>query len=68
MSLAEIKKAVGELSARELTELTAFLVAQDNAAWDKQIETDAAAGKLDSLFEEAEKERASGSLRDWPAE
>jgi hypothetical protein len=68
MSLAEIKKAVGGLSARELTELTVFLVAQDNAAWDKQLETDAAAGKLDFLFEEAEKERARGSLRDWPAE
>jgi hypothetical protein len=68
MSLAEIKKAVGGLSARELTELTVFLVAQDNAAWDKQLETDAAAGKLDLLFEEAEKERARGSLRDWPAE
>jgi hypothetical protein len=67
MSLTEIKEAVGQLSARELTELTAFLVAQDNAAWDKQIETDSAAGKLDFLFEEAEKERASGGLRDWPA-
>jgi len=66
MSLAEIKQAVAELSPQELTALTAFLVQLDNAAWDKQIEADAAAGKLDFLFDEAEKERAAGKLRDWP--
>ncbi len=38
----------------------------DQAAWDKQIEADSASGKLDFLFEEAEKERAAGTLRDWP--
>jgi hypothetical protein len=66
MSLAEIKKAVGQLSPRELAELAAFISEQDNAAWDAQIEQDAAAGKLDFLFEEAERERAAGKLRDWP--
>jgi hypothetical protein len=49
-----------------VTALTAFLVELDNAAWDKQIEADAASGKLDFLFEEAEKERTRGTLRDWP--
>ena len=66
MSLAEIKSAVRELSPKELTELAAFISKQDNAAWDKQIEQDATAGKLDFLFEEAECERAAGKLRDWP--
>lgn len=66
MSLAEIKQAVAELPPRELTALTAFLVRLDNATWDKQIETDSASGKLDFLFAEAEKERADGTLRDWP--
>jgi hypothetical protein len=30
------------------------------------MDQDAAAGKLDSLFEEAEAGRKSGQLRDWP--
>jgi hypothetical protein len=66
VSLAEIKQAVTKLRPEEVTALTAFLVELDNAAWDKQIEADAASGKLDFLFEEAEKERTRGTLRDWP--
>jgi hypothetical protein len=66
VTLAEIKQAVTKLRPEEVTALTAFLVELDNAAWDKQIEADAASGKLDFLFEEAEKERTRGTLRDWP--
>ena len=66
MSLAEIKSAVRQLSPKELAELAAFISEHDNAAWDKQMEEDAATGKLDFLFEEADQERASGNLRDWP--
>jgi len=66
MSLSEIKNAVRELSPKELAELAAFISNQDNAAWDKQIEEDAASGKLDFLFDEAERERTTGQLRDWP--
>lgn len=67
MSLTEIKSAVRQLSAKELAELAAFIAKQDNAAWEKLMEQDAASGKLDFLFEEAERERAAGKLRDWPA-
>lgn len=66
MSLSEIKNAVRELSPEELAELAAFISTQDNAAWNKQIEEDAASGKLDFLFDEAERERTAGQLRDWP--
>ena len=66
MDLAEIKSAVEELSPKELDELIAFIRDRDIAAWDAQIEEDAAAGKLDFLFEEAEQTRADGTLRDWP--
>ena len=66
MSLAEIKSAVRELSPKELAELTAFISEQGNAAWNKQIEQDAALGKLDFLFQEADQERRAGKLRDWP--
>ena len=66
MSLAEIKSAVNELSVKELAELATFIRERDNSAWDQQIEEDAAAGKLDLLFEEAEKARTAGTMRDWP--
>jgi hypothetical protein len=66
MSLAEIKDAVRTLSPKELTELAKFVTEQDNAAWDKQMEEDAARGKLDFLFDEAKRERFGGQLRDWP--
>jgi hypothetical protein len=66
MSLAEIKNAVEGLAPKELAELIAFIRERDGAAWDRQIENDAAAGKLDFLFEEAEQARAAGTLRDWP--
>lgn len=66
MSLSEIKRAVSELSPAELTELASFILRQDNAAWDAQMDEDAAAGRLDFLFDEAVRERAAGQLRDWP--
>ena len=56
MSLSEIKSAVRELSPKELAELAAFVAKQDNAAWDNQMEENAASGKLDFLFDEAERE------------
>ena len=37
-------------------------------SWTRQMEEDAAGGKLDFLFAEAEKERAAAKLRDWPEE
>jgi hypothetical protein len=66
MSLTEIKSAVRELSPKELAELAEFILKQDNVAWTRQIQDDAAGGKLDFLFDEADRERAAGQLRDWP--
>lgn len=66
MSLPEIKNAVDALSPAELAELAAYVRERDSAAWDAQIEEDAATGKLDFLFEEAEEARMNGTLRDWP--
>lgn len=57
----EIRSAMRQLPPKDLAELAAFILDQDNAAWDKQIEQDAASGKLDFLFEEAERERAAGN-------
>ncbi|HSH39021.1 MAG TPA: hypothetical protein VK993_09565 [Chthoniobacterales bacterium] len=66
MSVTELVKAAKELPPTELAALTAELVRLDNEQWDKQIRDDAASGKLDFLFEEADRERASGTVRAWP--
>jgi hypothetical protein len=66
MSLAEIKSAVRKLSPKELADLAAFVSEQDNAVWSEQIAQDAASGKLDFLFQEADDERQAGELRNWP--
>ncbi|MFN2476311.1 MAG: hypothetical protein ABR526_08230 [Chthoniobacterales bacterium] len=68
MSLAELKNAVRELPPNELAELAAFVAEQDNAAWDKQMDEDSVSGKLDFLFDEANRAEAAGELRDWPAD
>ena len=67
MSLLEIKSAVDALSPAELAELASYVRERDSSAWDAQIEQDAAAGKLDFLFEEADAARTSGTLQDWPS-
>jgi hypothetical protein len=66
MSLVEIKSAVNKLTVKEIAELAGFIRERDNSAWDQQIEEDSAAGKLDFLFEEAERAEMEGTLRDWP--
>jgi len=68
MSLTEIKSAVRGLSPKELAELTVFISEQDNAVWCEQMGQDAASGKLDFLFKEADDERQAGKLHDWPEE
>ena len=48
-----IKNAIKRLSAPELEQLLEWFVQYDADAWDKQIQADAAAGRLDALAEEA---------------
>jgi hypothetical protein len=40
MSLAEIEKAVKDLTPAELTKLAAYIVDQDKLGWDEQLEED----------------------------
>ena len=60
MSLAEIKTAVDRLSPKEFAELIAFLRERDEDAWDKQLEEDVAAGKLDYLANKADADFEAG--------
>jgi hypothetical protein len=59
-TVEEIEKAIAALPKDEFWKLTDRPVAQRNDVWDKEIEEDSAAGRLDVLWQEAEKEIAAG--------
>jgi hypothetical protein len=58
--LEAIEKKVSGLSAQELAEFRQWFTEFDAAAWDRRIERDAKAGKLDSLADEALRAHAAG--------
>ena len=58
-----IEQAVEALPPSELAEFRRWFAEFDAAAWDKQIEHDAAAGKLDVLAAEALDDFRTGPAR-----
>ena len=56
MTIDDLENAVAGLSGDDLAQFRAWFVDFDSAAWDRQVEQDAAAGKLDSLADEAHRE------------
>jgi hypothetical protein len=61
-----IEAEISQLSREEVRQLALWLTEYDFKLWDRQIEEDSQAGRLNSLFEEAETGRKQGTLRDWP--
>ena len=59
-----IEIAVPKLPPADLAEFRRWFTEFDAAAWDAQIEADAAAGKLDALAEEALAEFGNGKARE----
>jgi hypothetical protein len=59
-TVEKIEKAVAALSASEFAEFSAWFEAFQNDLWDRRIERDAAAGKLDSLADAARAEHRAG--------
>ncbi len=62
----EIEAAIECLSSEDYRRMVERVVAREQERWDEQIHRDAAAGKLDFLCEEAERETAQGVVREWP--
>ena len=56
----EIESAILKLSPRDLSKLAEWVLDLDEQNWDKQIERDVAAGKLNFLATEAFAELESG--------
>ncbi len=63
-NLEQIENAVRQLSPRELAAFRAWFAELDAEAWDRQIEEDIAAGKLDALAEEALNDLRNGRCAD----
>ncbi|MFZ4695991.1 MAG: hypothetical protein ACOYMV_12775 [Verrucomicrobiia bacterium] len=66
-TVEQIETEIEHLSPQDMHRVADWLAEYRAQLWDKQIEEDAGAGKLDLLFEEAEKERQTDRLRDWPS-
>jgi hypothetical protein len=60
----ELKMEIERLREEEFTELVRWLSEKDWERWDKEIEADSAAGRLDFLVHEALDAKAKGSLKD----
>ncbi len=67
-TVEEIERAAEQLAPSDFDRLAAWVSARYHQLWSRQMEDDAAAGKLDFLFDEADAERGAGQLRDWPSD
>lgn len=65
-SVTEIESAIRGLPEEEFWKLADWFDELRSEAWDRQIEADAASGRLDFLFEEAARERSEGKSIPWP--
>ena len=65
-TVLEIERAIEKLPAPDLTRLARWILERDNEYWDRQMNDDAASGKLDFLVKEAKAARKNKTLRDWP--
>ena len=62
----EIETAIKALPREELSELWQWWDEYRETEWDRQIEADAKAGKLDRFMEEALEEHRQGKTRPLP--
>ena len=66
MSLREIKQAIEKLNSAEFQQFAEWFEAHSEhqaELWDRQIEADSKAGRLDALFAEADCEFEAGNCK-----
>lgn len=61
--VGKIEEEVQALSPAELAHFRAWFLEYDGAAWDRQVEQDVQAGRLDDLAEEALREHKAGKTK-----
>ena len=60
----EIEQAIDNLTPEEFQQISRWILEKDQDLWDRQLDEDSAAGRLDFLFAEADQD----DLREWPRE
>jgi hypothetical protein len=63
-NVIEIEHAVRNLPPEELAKFRSWFAEYDGVQWDKQIESDVAAGRLDRLADEALEDLRTGRCKD----
>jgi hypothetical protein len=58
--LEALEDEIKKLSPTEFAQLRVLLLEEDWKRWNQQIEQDSASGKLDALFDEAERAHLAG--------
>ena len=64
--IEEIEAAVERLPTEDYERFAKWFHEHEQKRWDQQLDRDSAAGRLDFLFEEADCDAASATLREWP--
>lgn len=59
----QLELEIAKLDSHEFAQLRDWLLEQDWAEWDRQIERDGAGGKLDGLMKRALADHAAGKSR-----
>jgi hypothetical protein len=52
-AIEQIKQAIEKLSPEDFIRLSAWIYEREQSQWDRDLDADSIAGKLDSLFNEA---------------
>ncbi len=63
MSVQEIEAAIAKFSRDEREQVRAWLDEFEAEVWDRQIEEDAQAGRLDSLLQQTKREYVAGQRK-----
>ena len=63
-TVTEIEQAIQSLPPDQLAKFRQWFAEFDAAQWDRQIEADGAAGKLDALAEEALNDLRNGNIKE----
>jgi hypothetical protein len=63
--LATIEEKIRALSPEELAEFRHWFAEFDAATWDRQLERDVKAGKLDAVADEALRDHAAGKSTEF---
>lgn len=64
-NLGTIEEKIRALSPEELAEFRRWFAEFDAASWDRQLELDVKAGKLDTLADEALRDHAAGKSTEF---